>query len=100
MGSLLGHGFCLPHNPADVVPLRLGAGVAASAAESKVRQRALHEAGLEPLELHELSRRQPLPPRLLATLRILLMREAALSNLLCKGTATNTTCSTAVGPRF
>lgn len=77
---LLGYGFCVAQNPADTVPLRLGASPALRA--SAVKQRALQRTGLKLEELHELSRREPLPPRLLALLRVMLVEEGSLAEMM------------------
>lgn len=89
---LLGHGFCIPHNLEDTFPLRLGASRAVKG--SAVKQRALQKCGVQLDELHQLSRQQPLPPRLLASLRILLLDDRSLARkmrifdrkVLCFGT--------------
>eukprot|EP00929_Paragymnodinium_shiwhaense_P058731 TRINITY_DN29426_c0_g1_i3.p1 TRINITY_DN29426_c0_g1~~TRINITY_DN29426_c0_g1_i3.p1 ORF type:complete len:517 (+),score=134.51 TRINITY_DN29426_c0_g1_i3:166-1716(+) len=76
---LLGHGFCVPDNPSDAVPLRLGTGVAQGASAARVK--IIKEVGMNPQELFELSRQKPLPERLLATLRAFLLPMAAMKKL-------------------
>mmetsp|Transcript_79225 Transcript_79225/g.222269 ORF Transcript_79225/g.222269 Transcript_79225/m.222269 type:complete len:525 (-) Transcript_79225:114-1688(-) len=71
---LLGYGFCVPGNAADAVPVRLGAPPNLPA----LRRGALRRAGLALDEGHALTRAEPLPPRMLAVLRVLLMTERSL----------------------
>lgn len=62
---LLGYGFCVEGNPADSLPLRLGA----PPLSSRLRA-ALRESGLSFEEVHEATRAEPLPRRMLALLRL------------------------------
>eukprot|EP00927_Polykrikos_kofoidii_P080108 TRINITY_DN76992_c0_g1_i1.p1 TRINITY_DN76992_c0_g1~~TRINITY_DN76992_c0_g1_i1.p1 ORF type:complete len:505 (+),score=72.50 TRINITY_DN76992_c0_g1_i1:108-1622(+) len=84
---LLGYGFCMPENSADTVPLQLGVGMASGAPEGSVKRQALELSGLRLEEVHDLSRSQPLPPRILATLRILLADNGCVRKLLSTGSA-------------
>merc|ERR1712085_50232 len=66
----------LPGNPADALPIRLGANPAIANSERK--KTVLVRSGLAMDEVHELTRGEPLPRRLLALLRVMLLTEKAL----------------------
>lgn len=75
---LLGHGFCLPDNPQDTLPLKLGK----TAGESPEQELARKLSGLVEGEVVDLSRADLLPERLLALLRISTLQDRSLRVLL------------------
>ncbi|CAK8988901.1 Actin-histidine N-methyltransferase (Endothelial differentiation inhibitory protein D10) (Protein-L-histidine N-tele-methyltransferase) (SET domain-containing protein 3) [Durusdinium trenchii] len=68
---LLGHGFCVPENPQDTLPLKLGQ--QPTVHESKIRQEAHKMAGLDLDQVFELSVKTPMPEPLLATIRLVVL---------------------------
>ncbi|CAE7662393.1 set10, partial [Symbiodinium pilosum] len=81
---LLAHGFCVPNNKADTLPIKI---LSDDSKRPALQRQALELCGLQPGEVHELTASDLLPARMLALLRILCMSERGLQSYVPHGSS-------------
>eukprot|EP00439_Symbiodinium_sp_Y106_P057382 s3182_g8.t1 len=79
---LLAHGFAVPRNRSDTLPVKIRSD---DSTRPELQRKALELAGLNAAEVHELSVSDLLPTKLLALLRILCMRQDCLEKYVKEG---------------